>query len=210
MVRTDEYVRRMAGAAGEIGREPQPHAATTAVTASDAARQRRGARDGDKRLLPLLLVWLLAAALPGGVLLSAARPSSPAPLYALSTVRAGLLHAPGRWVGRTVRVYAVAGKPCVAWMGGVHPACISWQPALLDMAAPSAADALPLRVASPTPLLAALRRLPLARWLVGAPQQIRWGMPATYRVRLQAAAGAACGVARCYAALLLDAPPSAL
>jgi hypothetical protein len=81
---------------------------------------------------------------------------------------------------------------------------------LLDVTAPHADSALPLRIAPPSPLLAALRRLPLARWLVGSPQQIRWGALTTYRVLLQAAPNSMCAAARCYEAQLLDAASGSL
>lgn len=150
-------------------------------------------------------IWTLAAALFGGALLVAWNNPAPSPVYAVSTVRAGLSRAPGAWVGRTVRVRAVVRDSCLTWMGGDNPACISWRPALLDASAPSATGALPLRAAPQLPLLAALRRLPLTRWLVGTPQQIRWGVPTTYNVRLKAAPTTVCGSARCYEVVLLDA-----
>ena len=161
-------------------------------------------------------IRLLVAALLGGgaLLLIAARPPSPPPVYSVAAVRAGLIRSPGGWVGRTIRVRAVAGNPCVSWQGGAGTACISWRPALLDSYqpadpgfAPSAASALLLRSELQPPLLAALRRLPIARWLVGSPQQIRWGTLTTYRVLLQAAPTTVCSRAHCHEALLLDAAP---
>ena len=148
---------------------------------------------------------LVVALCGGALLLIAWNTPAPAPVYAVGAVRAGLSRAPGAWVGRTLRVRAVADNPCLTWMGGANPACISWQPALLDASAPNAAKALPLGAAPQLPLLAALRRLPLTRWLVGTPQQLRWGVPATYRVRLETAPATVCGRARCYQAVLLDA-----
>lgn len=163
---------------------------------------------------------LLAVALLGAValLLVAARTPAPPPVYSLATVWAGLSQSPSGWVGRTVRVRALAGNPCLTWMHDAYPACIYGRPALLEPSAPNIATALPLRGAPPTsllaalpsPLLAALNRLHLARWLAPAPQQIRWGAPAIYRVRLQVAPFTFCGAARCYEALLLDAAPDEL
>ncbi len=157
-------------------------------------------------------VRLLAAALLGGssLLLIALSAPSPPPVYALAVVQAGLIRSPGAWVGRTVRVRAVAAMPCVTRMGGANRACTSWRLALLDASAPSTATALPLQGAPPPPLLAALRRLPLASWLVASPQQVRWGALSAYRVLLQAAPTAVCDAPPCYEALLLDAAPGSM
>lgn len=161
--------------------------------------------------LPFPLRLLTAAALCGGaLLLIAARTPSPSPIYSMAAVQAGLIRSPGAWVGRTIRVRAVASTPCVTWMSGVNPTCISWRPALLDLSAASGEAALPLRRAPQSPLLAALRRLTLARWLVAAPQQVQLGVLTTYRVLLQTAPSTVCGAARCYEALLLDAAPDTL
>jgi hypothetical protein len=155
------------------------------------------------------IVRLLAVALLGvGSLLLIAATSPPSgPVYSVSAVRAGLVRSPGLWVGRAVRVHAVAGNRCVSWMGGANPTCISWWPALLDPSASTAQTTLPLRGVPRHPLLAALGRLPLVSRLVPAPQTIRWGALATYRVRLRAASTSACDQSPCYAALLLDAAP---
>jgi hypothetical protein len=68
---------------------------------------------------------------------------------------------------------------------------------------------LPVAGWEPDPLLAALRRLPLAGGLVPGPQVAREGVLATYRVRLVAAPAAACEASPCYEAFLLDAAPDA-
>jgi hypothetical protein len=62
----------------------------------------------------------------------------------------------------------------------------------------------------PPPAVAVLRRLPLLRGLVPAPQALRWGAVATYRVRLQAIPESICDSDICFEALLLDAAPGAV
>jgi len=159
-------------------------------------------------------VRLLTAGLLGGLLLlvAASRPAAapPPPVYSMAAVWAGLERSPGGWVGRTVHVRAVVGHRCVTWMDGGNPACISWRPEILDPSAPKVGATLPLRGVPPSPLLAALRRLPLTAWLAPAPQQIRWDVLTTYRVLLQATPSTVCGAPACYEALLLDAAPGSL
>jgi hypothetical protein len=160
---------------------------------------------------PVTVRLLAVALLCGGpLLLIAASNPSPPPVYSEAAVQMNIIRSPGAWIGRTVRVRALVGNSCATWMGGANPACISWQPALLDPSAPSAASALPLVGAPQPPLLAALRQLPLVGGLVQSPQRIRWGALTTYRVRLSVAPTTLCGAVRCYEALLLDAAPSSL
>jgi hypothetical protein len=64
----------------------------------------------------------------------------------------------------------------------------------------------PLALGPPDPLLWCLRRLPLAGHLV-PPQAPRWGISATYRVRIRALPAALCRAVPCYKAVLLDAAP---
>lgn len=161
-----------------------------------------------------LLVRVLAAVLLGGVLLIASRRPSPPPVYSVAALRAGLLRSPGRWVEHTVRVRGVADSRCQTGSGAGlpgrgQPVCSAWRADLQDPAGARATAEVSLLLAPPA-LLTALRRLPLARWLVGAPQQIQWGTLSTYRVRLQAAPPAMCATPPCYAALLLDAVPDGL
>jgi hypothetical protein len=82
--------------------------------------------------------------------------------------------------------------------------CRDQAPSLLDR---DGASRLPIAGWEPDPLLAALRRLPLAGRLVPGPQAVRQGVLATYRVRLQAAPAPVCDATPCYAVVLLDAAP---
>jgi hypothetical protein len=82
--------------------------------------------------------------------------------------------------------------------------CRDRAPALLGR---DGAGMLPVAGWEPDPLLAALRRLPLAGGLVPGPQVARVGVLATYRVRLKTAPAPVCDATPCYEALLLDAAP---
>jgi hypothetical protein len=152
----------------------------------------------------ILVISLLVG---GPLLLIGANSPAPSPVYAVAALRTDLARTPGNWVGRTVRVEAVAGVRCVAWMGGPSPACSTWRPALLAPGAAGDDEGLTL-VSAPQPaLLAVLRRLPFAGRLLPGPPQIRWGALSTYRVRLHAAPARSCSSPPCYEALLLDAAP---
>jgi hypothetical protein len=174
-----------------------------AMTALDRAGRTAGAR----RLPVLMVAFALAGAMVrAGAHVSPAHATlggDPEPVYSVAAILGHLERDPAHWDGRTVRVRAVAGDRCITWMGGANPACISWQPALVDASVPATGVALGLRQVPPSPLLAALRRLPFAGRLLPGQQQIRWGMPSTYRVRLRAAPTLMCGQPACEA--LLDA-----
>jgi hypothetical protein len=58
-------------------------------------------------------------------------------------------------------------------------------------------------------LLASLRRIPLLGRLVPPAQEVRWGVPATYRVQLRRAAAKSCTSQLCIEAILLDPAPRA-
>jgi hypothetical protein len=122
------------------------------------------------------------------------------PVYAVRELQMSLQHAPGRWVGRTVRVRGVAW-PCRGWASGP---CSGRSPFLADVGA----DAGLARARQPaTPLAVAVRAAPLVGGLVPAGQALRWGVLASYRVQIRAAPIAACVYWPCYEAVLLDAAP---
>jgi hypothetical protein len=128
-------------------------------------------------------------------------------VYTVAQLQGRLAHHPGAWVGWAVRVRALA-EPCPAWgspHGPLH--CREPEPVLVDPAGTDLADPLPLVVGPGSPLLAALRRLPLAGGWVPALPSPAWDVLNTYRVRLQAAPGSNCDAATCFAALLLDVTP---
>jgi hypothetical protein len=148
-----------------------------------------------------------ALALAVGGMLSALRPPEQGPVYSVAAVQAGLAQDAGAWVGRTVRARGmVLFSGCLSWDAGGSAPCPDASVYLLDQ---DGAHLLPVVAGQSDPLLAALRRLPLAGRLVPAPQQIRWGALTTYRVRLSAAPTTLCGTPPCYAAQLLDTAPAA-
>jgi hypothetical protein len=158
----------------------------------------------------------LAAA---GCLLAAllALPRDHGPIYTVSQVQAGLAHDPRAWTNRTLLLRGVAsGVRCWVTAAGLGadglkmtdwcrpPRFILWD------GDPAAVAALPLAWASPAPLLAIARRVPLLGVLLPTPPAADWGKVATYRVALRAMPLAVCGSGTCYEALLLDAAPAGL
>jgi hypothetical protein len=151
-------------------------------------------------LAPLAIRWLAAG--PGHGQASA--------VYTVAQVRDHLARDRAAWVGRTVRIRALA-EPCPARGNPYGPmGCPRPQPDLADPEGADLADPLPLVVGSGSPLLAALRRLPLVGGWVPPLPAPPWEVLHTYQVRLQAAPGGSCGVALCFEAVLLDAAPGAL
>jgi hypothetical protein len=155
--------------------------------------------------------WLVA---PLGLLLTTAptvatlgNRQEPGPGYSVKELRMSLQHAPERWVGRTVRVRGTAVR-CSDPSGGPH--CLYEQARLLGRWGAPAPESLPLEWdGSSPPLVAALRQLPLLGQLMPAPQVLRWGAVATYRVQIRALPITSCGNRPCYEAVVLDAAPDA-
>jgi hypothetical protein len=132
------------------------------------------------------LVCLLGLLLTGLVFATLSRHQDQGPAYSLAQIQAHLARQPGRWLGRTVRVRGMVEiSGCVGWEAGRVESCRDRSAYLLGR---DGASLLPVAGWEPDPLLAALRRLPLAGGLVPAPQAARWGALATYRVRLLDAA----------------------
>jgi hypothetical protein len=158
-------------------------------------------------LLPCAL-GLAAVALAAGIVPATGRRVGGS-VYTVAQVQAHLVDDATTWVGRTVRVRALA-EPCPAWGSPHSPLhCRRLAPVLVDPAGTDLADPLPLVVRPGSPLLAALRRLPLAGGLLAAAPAPPWEVLRTYRVRLQAAPGSSCGAVSCFAALLLAVAPGA-
>jgi hypothetical protein len=167
-----------------------------------------------------VLVALLGLALASSVLLAVAAGSQvpQGPMYSVAQVQAGLAHSPGSWLGRTVRVRGVAegcGFPPSTYTAGeisagspaseYLSACLP--PHLADAASPATVEALWLADRDQGRLLTLLRRVPILAWFAAAPQALRWGVLATYRVQLRAAPAGSCVFLPCYQAVLLDATP---
>jgi hypothetical protein len=159
--------------------------------------------------LMIALATLLGLALTlGSAVRAMSSPVHQGPVYAVAAVRALLLHDPAAWAGRVVGVRGIAvTSGCATWPSPEDTACRDWRAGMVDA---DGATALPLATGAPNALLALLHRLPLAGGLVPGPQAVRWGVLATYRVRLQTAPAAVCDAAPCYQAMLLDAAPGAL
>jgi len=127
---------------------------------------------------------------------------TPGPIYTVAVLQAHLDHKPAAWLGRTLRIHAVAVR-CLAWLAGPRSPCIDQQPALVD-ANDATMAALPLAAQPPPPVLAWLRSLPIIGRFAPPPHAIQWGIPADYTLQVQAIACAMAGTSPCYQALLQD------
>jgi hypothetical protein len=135
-------------------------------------------------------------------------------VYSVRALHAELERDPGAWIGRTVRVHAVADY-CESWVslgdGDARNVCTRWQTVLRDPAINAVRTSLPLRFARESKLLATLRRMPFSAALLPPAQVPWWGVPQTYVVRLaRLSADACCRTAPSVAAILLDADQVAL
>jgi hypothetical protein len=153
----------------------------------------------------LLGLLLLAAGLAAVALL---RPLGHGPVYTVAQVRAQLDRDPAAWRGQALWVRGlIAGCPGLL-APYVRAECRGREGYYLTDAAVPATEPLPLERGSPAPLLAALRRLPPLGRLLPAPQALRWGADAAYRVWLRPAPADRCYHSPpCYAVVLLDAAP---
>jgi hypothetical protein len=127
------------------------------------------------------------------------------PVYSVAAVRAQLARDPHVWTGRAVRVQGLTVSPDCIERESVL--CARRSPYTANIVDPVEGSFLPLTQVAATPLLAVLRRLPLARDLVPAAPTLYWGTRATYWVRLRAAPAGSCALAPCYEAVLLDVAP---
>jgi hypothetical protein len=123
-------------------------------------------------------------------------------VYSVAGLHERLAAHPAAWVGRPLRVRALAGA-CTT-QSGTGP-CLYWQPELTDPDAPPGAWALPLARGSSPPLLALLRRLPLLGDLAPPPQRPHWGQTRVYSLLLQAGPCFTGDPPPCYEAVLIDA-----
>jgi hypothetical protein len=152
-------------------------------------------------LVPLAVALLclgICVALPAIVLPHAG------PVYSVSALWARVQDDPDRWIGRTVRVYAVAER-CAAPIIDSITSCRDPRPALFDAASqPWPALLLLPDGAAPT-LREWLHRLPLVSSLVPALPTPRWGVVTAYtlQVRLEPCLFSGSSPCQGYAALLL-------
>jgi hypothetical protein len=159
---------------------------------------------------PLVVAACMLAAMALVVALYLPSPgtgSDSSPVYSMAQIQAHLAQQPERWLGRTVRLLALA-QQCLTW-GSPHNVlhCAGWRPVLVDPDDTALDPPLPLVTESSTPLLGLLRRLPLVGRLLPV-QRLVWERPEVYRVRLlRARTPRSCLASSCYQALLLDAAP---
>jgi hypothetical protein len=146
---------------------------------------------------------LLRAGMPAAEALAARGLLAGGPVYPVGALEQRLVHHPGEWFGRTV---LVQGRVVLdrTWSA---PDSIVTRIELMDAHALPGAPALSLRWGGADPFIGAWRRTPVLGRLALLPQTVRWGTPATYRVRLAAAPSSACTGAPCFEAVLLDAAP---
>jgi hypothetical protein len=156
----------------------------------------------------LLLGGLLGLLLAAGLALVAlAMPQGHGPVYSVAQVQAGLVEHPQDWIGRTVQVRAIA-EPCLAW-GSPHDAlhCHTLQPQLVDSREPDLVNPLPLALETQSPVLRALRHLPVLKRLLLPPPAPPWEMVRTYGIRLQHGTGEGCKIDTSFKAVLLAVRP---
>jgi hypothetical protein len=150
------------------------------------------------------LVMLVLMCVAGLVLAGVARRAVSADrVYSVLALKAALARQPRTWAGRTVLVRGIA-------VGLLGPGCVpgAWcEAGLVDAGMPlDTSTVLPLKLQSAAPLVTLLRRMPPLARFMPAPQALRWGRPATYRIQIHLQPAAACAAPPCYDALLLDAP----
>jgi hypothetical protein len=157
-------------------------------------------------VVSLLVVLILVA----GLRLQARETSvSTGQVYSLAQIQAHLAQQPGQWLGRTVRLFALA-QPCPTWGSPSNPLhCASWQPELGDPDDMTLDPPLRLAAGPSDPLLDLLGRLLVVRQLLPL-QRLVWERPVAYRVRLGVQATRPCIASSCYEVLLLDAAPGSL
>jgi hypothetical protein len=126
------------------------------------------------------------------------------PVYSVGALWARLQRDPDRWVGHSVRVYAVAER-CAAPITDSVTSCRDPRPALVDAASRSWPALLLLPDSAAPTLREWLRRLPLVGSLVPAPPTPRWGVATAYTLQVRLEPCLFSGSAPChdYAALLL-------
>ena len=133
------------------------------------------------------------------------------PVYSVAAVDAHLAQNPGPWLGRTIQVRgeivpcmavpSAGGGPCAALTSGSGSFGQFGQPLT------STVYPLPITHAGLDPMRSIVRRIPLLGRLAPAPQELQWGVVATYQVQLAFVPNSMCGVGACAEARLLDSAP---
>jgi hypothetical protein len=119
-------------------------------------------------------------------------------VYTVPDLCARLAAHPAQWVGRAIRLRAVA----VALPLWGTPGRALTRRLVTRLVDAGGGGSLPVVLGPQDRLLATLRGLPVARVLVPAPQVLVWQRPTVYRVQLEALHGPGGDI---YEAVLLDA-----
>jgi hypothetical protein len=153
------------------------------------------------------IAWLiagLAVVLAAGYAADAYRSTDHSPVYTVGELQAHLADNARGWVGRSVRVRAIAmycWSPDVEMLGE----CYEIRPRLQDQGGYGAAITLEWRTLNPPWQF--LTHLPLIGRLVPPAQVIHWDTVATYRVQLRKLPAGPQAMPPSYVALLPDAVP---
>jgi hypothetical protein len=132
-------------------------------------------------------------------------------VYSVAAVDAHPARDPNVWLGRTIQVRgeivpcivipSVGSGPCAVLVSGSGPGeGMSQSLSMSD-------DTLSATRAGLDPFRTLVRRVPLLGRLAPAPQELHWGVVATYRVRLAVVPDSICGTGECVEARLLDSSP---
>ena len=149
------------------------------------------------------LVALSVVVLAAGLMRATVHTRTPEPVYSFATVRAQLARDPAAWMGRSILVQAMA----VAYHQRFDRGTALTEIDLTDAGAQWSKQYLPVLRGTPDPVVALLRRLPLLGHVLPAPQPLRWGVPAIYRLHFREVPCSAGAPQLCYIALLLDPAP---
>jgi hypothetical protein len=132
-------------------------------------------------------------------------------VYGVAAVAANLAQDPRSWLGRTIQVRGelVSCMFSPSARGGSCAELTSDSVRLEGYSKPEMPTAVALEVVRGglDPVRRILRGMPLVGRLVPLPQEPRWGVVATYAVRLVAIPHGMCGVGTCAGARLLDSAP---
>jgi hypothetical protein len=132
-------------------------------------------------------------------------------VYSLATVEGNLAYDPGSWLGRTIQIRGEI-VPCMAVPSAGGGPCAeltqgdAWPDGYSHFASGSP-NPLPVTHAGLDPVRSILRWVPLVGRLAPAPQELHWGVVATYRVQLASVPDSICGMGACAEARLLDSAP---
>jgi hypothetical protein len=131
-------------------------------------------------------------------------------VYSVAAVNAHLAQDPGLWLGRTIQVRGEI-EPCTIIQRGDRscPVLASDPGEIdrLDQSTSPIGNPIPVGRAGLDPVRSVLRWVPLLGRLVSSPQELHWGVVATYTVRLAAIPDSMCGASACVEARLLDSAP---